>query len=92
MHRRGSGDIWQGLWEPYMIEGDTLPHFDGLLTRLVQNVKHVLTHQHIYADFYLLQTHSQPKLPADYIWLDQEQIEQLAVPRLVQKLMDMLPK
>ena len=36
---------------------------------LRRNVKHVLTHRVIYADFYLLETDERPTLPPDYIWV-----------------------
>ena len=51
IHRRGAGDIWQGLWEPLLT--DELP-CDAVLLR--QNVRHVLTHRVLYADFYPART------------------------------------
>ena len=66
LHRRGSGDIWQGLFEFPMIESDKpltmeevekkilQPHLGGELLLLAQNVVHQLTHQRLHADFYCL--------------------------------------
>ncbi len=97
IHRRGAGDIWQGLWEPYLIEGENLPRLDGILTQskgrltlLHEHVKHVLTHRVIYANFYLLETTVRPSLPADYIWIQESELGDYALPRLVEKLLSSL--
>ena len=88
LHRRGAGDIWQGLWEPCVFEGEPLPEWDGTLTLLSSNVRHVLTHRVILADFYLLQTDVRPELPADFVWIKQEDVSRYAVPRLVERLLE----
>lgn len=93
IHQRGAGDIWQGLWEPALIEVDSLP--PGSVT-----VKHVLTHQILFAtltvmDFdaaeltqeqpaKLLQT---PTLPHDFIWIAEHELEKYALPALVVRLL-----
>ena len=51
LHRRGTGDIWQGLWEPYVLEGDHSVKLEGRLSVLKRGVKHVLTHRVLLADF-----------------------------------------
>ena len=86
IHRRGEGDIWQGLWEPWLVE---TPPADAVL--LCRNVKHVLTHRRLFADFYLLDTDELPALPSDYIWIDEGDIDRYGVPRLVEKLLGTLP-
>ena len=57
VHQRGAGDIWQGLWEPYMVEGEALPADAPLLNEIVPQLilkkKHQLTHQTLYADFWV---------------------------------------
>lgn len=88
LHRRGAGDIWQGLWEPCVFEGEPLPEWEGTLTLLSSNVRHVLTHRVILADFYLLQTDVRPELPADFVWIKQEDVSRYAVPRLVERLLE----
>ena len=51
IRRRPAGDIWQGLWEP--VELSVLP--TGLHGQLLaKDVKHVLTHRILYADFYFM--------------------------------------
>lgn len=87
IHRRGSGDIWQGLWEIWLT--DVIPSGAVLLR---QNVKHVLTHRILYADFYLLETEEKPVLPADYIWIPESDIDNYALPRLIEILLDSLNK
>ena len=92
IHRRPSGDIWQGLYEPLMIENRPLPSFDGQLTLLRQGVKHVLTHRILLADFWLLETEVKPDLPSDYFWISETDLDRYAVPRLVEHLLDCLAK
>ena len=87
IHRRGEGDIWQGLWEPYNVsEMETLPHFSAPLLLLAKDVKHVLSHRVLLADFYLLETSQRPQLPDDYIWVREAELEQYGVPRLIEIL------
>ena len=87
IHRRGEGDVWQGLWEPYNVsEMETLPHFSAPLLLLAKDVKHVLSHRVLLADFYLLETSQRPQLPDDYIWVREAELEQYGVPRLIEIL------
>jgi len=87
IRRRPSGDIWQGLWEPLMLEDcSELPNIRGTFTLLRQNVKHVLTHQIIYADFYEINTTEKPLLPESFIWIPESELSHYALPRLVERL------
>lgn len=124
IHRRGEGDIWQGLWEPFnasdIAEACASPSsaqaslsftkFSTSLTKLssfkkelaadlhlsnvdalqllAQDVKHVLTHRILFADFYLLETEAHPQLPDDYIWIKEEEIEDYGIPRLIELLLE----
>lgn len=91
IRRRGPGDIWQGLWEP-VAPSDLSP--DGEVMQharcLKKNVKHVLTHQVLYADFYLLETENRPVLPDDYIWIKESELDDYAKPRLIEILLQEL--
>ncbi len=87
IHRRGKGDIWQGLWEPWLT--DEIPPAAILLQ---QHVKHVLTHRVLLADFYLLDTDERPLLPEDYIWIPEVDIDNYGVPRLVERLLSLVPR
>lgn len=86
IHRRGSGDIWQGLWEPLLIEDEPLT-IDNLKC-LKRGVKHLLTHRILLADFYLLETEQRPELPPGFIWIPEDDIEHYGVPRLVEMLLE----
>lgn len=124
IHRRGEGDIWQGLWEPFnasdIADACASPSsaqaslsstkFSTSLTKLssfkkelaadlhlsnvdalqllAQDVKHVLTHRILLADFYLLETDAHPQLPDDYIWIKEEEIEDYGIPRLIELLLE----
>ena len=89
IHRRGAGDIWQGLWEPLSPQNDDLLKKARLLR---SNVKHVLTHRILLADFYLLECAERPPLPDDFIWIPEADIEQYGVPRLVELLLEAVAK
>ena len=82
IHRRGEGDIWQGLWEPLLV-----PTPVAQAQLIVQNVKHVLTHQVLTADFYLWETDERPTLPDDYIWIKEKDIDDYGIPRLIDILL-----
>lgn len=89
LHRRPAGDIWQGLYEPLVVENG----FSILNSQLIRkNVKHVLTHQIIYADFYLWEPTKRPSLSEGYFWVKEEDIDQYGVPRLVELLLEELHK
>ena len=85
IRRRPAGDIWQGLYEPLLVEQ---PPCGAVL--LHQNVKHVLTHRVLYADFYLMETDQRPALPDGYFWIPEADIGQYAVPRLIEILLERL--
>ena len=85
IHRRGPGDIWQGLWELWQ----TAEVPDGAVL-LLQNVRNVLTHRIILADFYLLETDERPALPDDYIWIKEADIDNYGVPRLIDRFLQQL--
>lgn len=86
IRKRPAGGIWQGLWEP--VKGEELGMRPILLAK---NVKHVLTHRILLADFYLLETDTPPTLPKEYIWVNEADLDQYAVPRLVEILFALLP-
>jgi A/G-specific adenine glycosylase len=97
IHRRTAGDIWQGLWEPCLVElskesfAEWAAQYPGLLSddncHLVQKeVKHVLTHRILLADLYLWEPEQQPHLPSGYQWVAEASLDDYALPRLVEKL------
>ena len=71
LHRRSKGDIWQGLYEPILLETEqplhvsdffnhpllkSLPSTDITLTPLVADMSHKLSHQNLRTWAYLLRT------------------------------------
>ena len=90
LHRRPAGDIWQGLWEPLLIEGAPLPDLGCPLTLVASGVKHVLTHRILLADFYLAEPDHRPPLPAQYQWVNENNLDNYALPRLIEKLLEKL--
>ena len=96
IRRRGGGDIWQGLWEPVLMEDGRRKMEEGRgkmeegLRCVAKGVKHVLTHQVLTADFYLWETATKPELPEDYIWIKEEDIDNYGIPRLVDILLNKL--
>ena len=96
IHRRGEGDIWQGLWEPVLMEDGRWKMEEGRwmiedgLRCVAKGVKHVLTHRVLTADFYLWETETKPELPEDYIWIKEEDIDNYGIPRLIDKLLKKL--
>ena len=83
IRKRAAGDIWQGLWEPVLADGCGMLAGAKLLRK---DVKHVLTHRILLADFYLLETEAFPALPEGYIWIDETELDKYAVPRLIELL------
>ena len=52
------------------------------------DIKHVLTHRVLYADFWLWEVDERPALPEGYFWIKEEDIDRYAVPRLVELLLE----
>lgn len=90
LRRRPAGDIWQGLWEPLLVEDAPLPDLGCPLMLLASGVKHVLTHRILLADFYLAEPEALPELPPGYIWVSEQELDRHGVPRLVEKLFSMV--
>lgn len=102
IRRRPAGDIWQGLYEPLLIDNGQWTmdnwiaqhHYQSSIVncQLVRKKqKHILTHRIIIADFYLWQPNERPQLPDGYFWIKEQDIDRYAVPRLVEILLEALP-
>lgn len=98
LHKRGAGDVWQNLYELPLAEtsdnkplkkfpawcGKTKPVAVG------KPLKHVLSHRIIYAQLYKIKIPPTVKTPTDFLRVRKNDLEQYAVPRLVQKLLENL--
>ena len=85
IHRRGAGDIWQGLWEPWLT--DEVP---AGARQLVKGFKHQLTHRTLFADFFLWEPAERPALPEGYRWIEEAELDRYAKPRLFELLLERL--
>ncbi|MBQ7268528.1 MAG: A/G-specific adenine glycosylase [Bacteroidales bacterium] len=95
IRRRGSGDIWQGLWEPVLLEhgAGAAPPWPawtacGTLTELRRGVRHALTHRILHAGFYLFTSDERPALPGDFRWIPEGELDRYAKPRLFETLLE----
>ena len=94
IHQRGAGDIWQGLWEFPQAEQLTSSEDSAWKTEaqlLQKGVKHILTHQILLADIYLWQPARRPQLPSEFIWIKKQDLENYALPRLIEILLKAVP-
>ena len=94
IHQRGAGDIWQGLWEFPQEEHLTSSEDSAWKTEaqlLQKGVKHILTHQILLADIYLWQPARRPQLPSEFIWIKKQDLENYALPRLIEILLKAVP-
>ena len=94
IHQRGAGDIWQGLWEFPQEEYLTSSEDSAWRTEaqlLQKGVKHILTHQILLADIYLWQPTRRPQLPSEFIWIEKQDLENYALPRLIEILLKVVP-
>ena len=104
LRRRPKGDIWQGLYEPVVIEGkeralseDELrehPQLRSLLSAaplrlLARNISHQLTHRHLHADFYAVDAPAGMSIKG-YDTIPEDLRSQYAVSRLVERLFELL--
>lgn len=94
IHQRGAGDIWQGLWEFPQAEQLASSEDSAWKTEaqlLQKGVKHILTHQILLADIYLWQPTRRPQLPSEFIWIEKQDLENYALPRLIEILLKAVP-
>lgn len=93
VQRRPAGDIWQGLYQFPMVESDSpletgsvLSHFqlpsDATLQDFAGPIKHLLTHQRIFARFFAVKVDVLPNIVAEPVTWDE--LGRLAFPRLIQ--------
>jgi A/G-specific adenine glycosylase len=103
LHKRKSGDIWQGLYEFPLHEAKSHLEFDELLkSHLLKDVakhskmrliktsstkKHILSHQHIFAQFYHVHLNKSFK-DEQYLEVPFEALNNYALPRLIHRYLE----
>lgn len=107
LHKRDKKDIWENLYELPLIETDHSMSVDQLLVGFdfqslfsgcdqvqvesVMQIKHVLSHQVIFASFYHVKVGGdQCFLNTDYIKVKKEDVDSYPVSRLVHKYLEKL--
>lgn len=104
LHRRGAGDIWQGLYEPYLIEFPTPPEDGEVINRImhitdgkgcislvVKDRKHILTHRKLWIDCYRLTIDTLPEING-YIKIAQSARHSYTFPKIVTDLFNLINK
>ena len=88
--KRDQKDIWQNLYEFPLIESKEIYSSEVLqieskVVKVSQPIKHVLSHQNIYAKFYLID-----KVPNSdgYLQLSKNELNALAFPRLINRFLE----
>lgn len=96
IQKRGSGDIWENLHQPYLIETDTYANMeqlqqDELFTHhavreaglvFAGSGKQRLTHQHIHATLYIMQLSDVVTIDTSIgMWLSISELKKLAFPK-----------
>lgn len=104
LHRRPAGDIWQGLYEPYLVEFDHAPTEEEVaahtavkavlpagtpLVPVAKGLSHILTHRHLHADFYVAEVPEDAHVPG-YVAVESASLADYAVPRLVERFWEIL--
>lgn len=101
IHKRSKRDIWQGLYEFNLLEGDkafskeevlSAEEIQAVITtgftlKYVSGIyKHILTHQHLYARFYVVSLASAFKNTP--LKTDLQRLNNYAFPRLIEKFLN----
>ena len=98
IRRREAGDIWQGLWEPFLMERSdpglalSLPDWTrgSTLRTVCEDVRHQLTHQTLHASLLLFESDTAPALPEAFRWIPEAELDRYAKPRLLEILFSRL--
>lgn len=101
VNRRAQNDIWQGLYEFTLLETEKqltekkvmeLPEVKQLaknnfnLLHVSNIYKHILSHQHLYARFFVIQLSF--SLPASQVSAKIKNLQKFAFPRLIEKFLN----
>lgn len=105
LHKRAEKDIWQGLYELPLIESDrgltdhelygdedfcNLFPTEKIQVRYISKMKHVLSHQTIYATFYQVRVSENLLMDEKYLKIKVEDVDLFPVSRLSHKYLEAL--
>jgi A/G-specific adenine glycosylase len=91
--QRGPKDIWEGLYQPYLIEQEEVPSLPfefNSSKELALGVKHQLSHQKLHANFKMIRLSTIPEELQSKKWYTLSEIEELPKPILVAKIVKQL--
>jgi len=104
LSKRGGGDIWEGLYEPILLEDErAYQHIDDFLnakankpdlgkiisTSIIPSKKHLLTHQELWVNLCVVELESKPAtIPG--LWVSGSKIESTPKPIIISKLLSEL--
>lgn len=106
LRRREKGDIWQGLYEPFLLEfkqkpseAEVLkkikecinPKQDFLFSTIALNLTHNLTHRCLHIDCYQLSTEHLPEIQG-YIRVAKHELNRYATPQIITQLFNIIQK
>jgi A/G-specific adenine glycosylase len=102
LQKRAAGDIWQGLYEPLLIENNssknvkeiintlsgTLQHQAYTLSPIAESVLHILTHQRLNINFYEIKLETLPEfIRKEFTAVEIENIHEYGMPQVVKKIL-----
>jgi A/G-specific adenine glycosylase len=98
MTRRDTKGIWAGLYESFLIERkEAVDQAEHLLLKALNDTsiirikrhdqKHLLTHRALFISCFLIDLEERPALPGEGFWASTEEIESLALPRPLDKVL-----
>ncbi|MEX1003639.1 MAG: A/G-specific adenine glycosylase [Crocinitomicaceae bacterium] len=97
LKKRGSQDVWQGLYDFPLIENTkNQPDKEQLKNWNIQQIekdtmlKHILTHQRIYAHFWLVEVKQFPDKDR-YVWVDMAELDAYPMPQLLIRYLKSAP-
>ena len=103
LRRRGKGDIWQGLYEPYLMEFNAPPTDNEIIDKIkgipacqeatispiAKGLKHVLTHRRLWIDCYRIKLNELPAIEG-YINIDKVSRDNYATPRIITTIFSLI--
>ena len=103
IYKRPGGDIWQNLYDLPLLEFDVFKSEEMVLNeikewnvfrllkkdrlRIAYQTKHILTHQQLFATFWIVNLSKRPKLDGEMIWVEPGELKNYAISRLFDKFL-----